>query len=86
MTTQTPKPGRFDYVAYDAVAQHQQSIFKTKFEHLVKDADELLNDPRYKALVLTKLEEAYAFVGKAIREDQWMRTHSTPLHEQRGPG
>lgn len=60
---------RFDYVKYDEQAVKSQANFKTKFQDLEKDVDALENG-RAKSLILTKLEEAYMWVGKAIRDDQ----------------
>ncbi len=34
--------------------------------------------------IMTKLEEAYMCVGKAIRDDQIARNGSAPLQEARG--
>lgn len=74
---------RFDYVEYDKLAVSQQSFFKEKFMSL-EEATKHLISPRAKALVLTKLEEAYMWVGKAIRDDQIERDVSTKLQEKRG--
>jgi len=63
---------RFDYVKYDQHAADMQGRFKQAFldmEGLVGE----LGDGRAKSLVLTKLEEAYMWVGKAIRDDQIAR-------------
>lgn len=63
---------RFDYIRYDdqsiAVATH----FRDKFVDLEDSVNTLLSakQGRHKALVMTKLEEAYMWVGKAIRGEQ----------------
>lgn len=75
---------RFDYVAYDTEAKEAQELFKNKFLNLDAHVGEMLKSPRAKALVLTKLEEAYMWVGKAIRDDQIERIGSAPLQEARG--
>lgn len=78
------KPSRFDYVAYDEQAARDQAHFKREFSKLEKAVDEFLKSPRAKALVMTKLEEAYMWVGKALRDDQIGRNGSAPLQERRG--
>lgn len=75
---------RFDYVAYDDKAQSDQAHFKAAFLNLESAVAAFLSSPRAKALVLTKLEEAYMWVGKAIRDDQIERNGSAPLQEGRG--
>ncbi len=62
--------GRFDYVKYDEQATKTQQEFKEVFEALENDVNERLEDGRAKALVLTKLEEAYMWIGKSIRDTQ----------------
>ena len=74
---------RFDYVKYDAKATADQAAFKTEFQKLEGMADTLLKSPRAKALVQTKLEEAYMWVGKAIRDDQVTRNGGADLEEAR---
>lgn len=61
---------RFSYVKYDQKHTEIQEAFKAKFEYLEGMVDDLLANGRAKALVHTKLEEAYMWVGKAIRDDQ----------------
>lgn len=74
---------RFDYVAYDQVAQDQQALFKGIFQSLETMVD-ALGPSRHSSLVHTKLEEAYMWVGKAIRDSQIQRNKSTQLQEERG--
>lgn len=62
----------FSYVKYDQAATEQQALFKTAFEQLEKLAS-TLEPGRPAALVLTKLEEAYMWVGKSIRDRQIKR-------------
>jgi len=75
---------RFDYVKYDEIAATQQLGAKTLFQGLEEFAEQQLKSGRAKALVLTKLEEAYMWIGKAIRDDQIERNGSAPLQEERG--
>ncbi len=51
-------------------------------EHIVSG----LNPGRAASLVRTKLEEAYMWVGKAIRDEQIARNGSAPLQEGRKDG
>lgn len=73
---------RFDYVKYDEEAVKQQADFKDKFQELESMANRLKNG-RAKSLVFTKLEEAYMWVGKQIRDEQIERNKSTELQEER---
>lgn len=60
---------RFSYVKYDDEAVELQNEFRAGFEN-IESLTSGLPDGRAKALVFTKLEEAYMWVGKAIRDDQ----------------
>lgn len=83
-TKTIPTGGKpFDYVAYDQEATAVQNEFKRTFESILQETDLRLKSPRAKALVKTKLEEAYMWVGKAIRDDQVARNGSAPLEEGR---
>lgn len=73
---------RFDYIKYNEAAQKLQQAFKDKFIELA-DAVEALDDSRAKSLVLTKLEEAYMWIGKAIRDQQIKNCGVSELQEQR---
>lgn len=73
---------RFDYVSYDSIAASEQSRAKemvTSLETLI----ETLHSPRARAFALTKLEECYMWIGKAIRDDQIARNGSAELQEER---
>lgn len=65
--------GRFDYVKYDEKATSDQEYFKAVMEGLESEVGTRLNNSRAKSLVLTKLEEAYMWIGKSIRDDQIAR-------------
>lgn len=67
---------RFSYVRYDAQAQIQQEALKELFEKL-ENMVSSLKDGRAKSLVLTHLEEAYMWTGKAIRDEQIAREPQT---------
>ena len=75
---------RFDYVKYDEIAATQQLGAKNLFTGLDEYVEQQLKGGRSKSLVLTKLEEAYMWIGKAIRDDQIARNGSAPLQESRG--
>lgn len=73
---------RFNYVPYDQEAHDQQQQLKAAFEAL----EALINglsDGRAKSLVYTKLEEAYMWCGKAIRDDQISRETLGSAHPHR---
>jgi hypothetical protein len=77
--------GRFDYVKYDADIAETQAAFKGKFEELEASVDRELRDGRAKALVMTKLEEAYMWIGKSLRDHQVTRSAgNAELNESRG--
>ncbi len=73
---------RFDYVKYDEIAQATQSRMKQKFLDLEDAIEHGLVNGRAKSLVMTKLEEAYMWIGKAIRDDQ-VATRAADLQEGR---
>lgn len=73
----------FDYVKYDDKANEHQAIFKERFIDLHESVANLIDCPRSKALVKTKLEEAYMWIGKGIRNDQIKRNGSAELEESR---
>jgi hypothetical protein len=64
---------RFSYVKYDDQAMRRQQDLRQAFENLEELGNQLI-DGRAKALFFTKLEEAYMWTGKAIRDDQIART------------
>lgn len=86
-----PMPSRFDYVKFDELAAAKQAAFKARFQELETMLNEQLpsspggRDPygRAKALVLTALEEAYMWVGKAVRDEQ-VALRRAELEEGRG--
>lgn len=77
------KMSRFDYVKYDQRATNQQLHLKEEFEKIEAYVNKFFNDGRAKSLLLTSLEEAYMWAGKAIRDDQVKRNGSAPLQEER---
>jgi hypothetical protein len=73
---------RFDYIAYDDEAKELQAEFKALFSKVEFQIDAFPNG-RAKALALKHLEEAYMWVGKAIRDGQIERNGGAELEEQR---
>jgi hypothetical protein len=73
---------RFDYVKYNEAAATLQAAFKQKFVEL-DEALGALEESRAKSLVLTKLEEAYMWVGKAIRDQQIENCNDGSPQEER---
>ncbi len=76
---------RFDYVQYDKEANEKQAKFKAMHQEL-GTCIENLKPGRSQAVALTKLEECYMWVGKALRDEQIARNGSTPLQEERKNG
>lgn len=82
---------RFDYVKYDARAMDDQATAKNRVTDLetfiegIGYAQGTLSKEcaRAKALAITKLEECYMWIGKAVRDDQIARNGSAPLQEDR---
>jgi hypothetical protein len=74
---------RFDYVKYDESAIADQNLFKRHVETIETDINSLIESHRAKALAITKLEEFYMWIGKAIRDDQIARNGSAELQEER---
>jgi len=62
--------GTFDYVAYDEIHAARQADFKKLFAELEQKVLADFPAGRARSLVCTKLEEAYMWVGKAIRDNQ----------------
>lgn len=76
---------RFDYVKYDEKAQAIQAVCKdlmSNFETALRDImDGEASGAKERAFI--KLEEAYMWMGKAIRNDQIMRNGVAELQEGR---
>lgn len=63
------KSRRFDYVVYGDEQKEAQEQFKNLFEAIEGYASFRLAEGRYKSLLMTSLEEAYAWTGKALRDE-----------------
>lgn len=66
---------RFSYVKYDGLSIAKQEAFKKMFEAIESYAEGALYECREKALLMTALEEAYMWTGKAIRDEQISRNN-----------
>lgn len=62
--------GRFEYIVYDEEAQSTSADCKALCEGLETVIELKLLPSREKALAMTKLEECFMWIGKAIRADQ----------------
>lgn len=70
---------RFSYVKYDQESAARSEDFKKAFEVLEEKVQAGLPEGREKSLVITKLEEGFMWVGKAIRDEQ-IKRNSQPEH------
>lgn len=70
---------RFSYVKYDDASVEKQETFKQLFEDIEEFAAANLPESRARSLLMTALEEAYMWTGKAIRDEQIAR-ESQPEH------
>lgn len=63
----------FDKIQYDEQSALINSALKAKLENILDFMDRRLIDSRAKSIVKSKLEEAFMWAGKAIRDDQIVR-------------
>ena len=70
---------RFDYVKYDERAARHQADFKEAVTSIENMIEVYLKPGRAKASSITKLEESYMWIGKAIRDEQIVRNKETEL-------
>lgn len=75
--------GRFDYIKYDDNSMTAQANLKKKFEELEEEVTRETTTGRAQSLIFTKLEEAYMWCGKAIRDDQVKRGAPIEANEAR---
>ena len=73
---------RFDYVAYDHQAVENQKIAKYLVSELESFICTKFPAGRAPSIALTKLEEVYMWIGKAIRDEQ-VQTRKAELQEVR---
>lgn len=75
---------RFSYIKYDQKSINLQQELKNQFEKMEAYINSFLPNSRPKTLMMTSLEEAYMWAGKAIRDAQIERTKSSAESEERG--
>lgn len=63
---------RFDYVEWDEVAQSRSDALKSLCMTLEASINPLA-DSREKSMAITKLEETFMWIGKAVRSDMLKR-------------
>lgn len=73
---------RFDYVKYDEQATTDQAYMKGLVQEIERTLLRL-HSGRATSIALTKLEEVYMWIGKAIRDEQIARNGTAPLEESR---
>lgn len=73
---------RFDYVKYDYQSQKLQDQLKNNMQTILRMMY-VLPEGRARSLAFTALEEAYMWMGKAIRDDQIARNGKAELQEER---
>lgn len=64
------RPNPYTYVKYDAEIAAEQEAFKKEFEALTVKVITQVAPGRHQSLCLTHLEEAYMWIGKALRDKQ----------------
>lgn len=64
---------RFDAVQFDESSKEKYALLTHEYCKLERIVNDLLEDGRARSVVMTKLEESFMWVGKAIRNDQWKR-------------
>lgn len=78
------KAPRFSYVKYDDDIAIDQQGFRAAFELVEKQIEHSLPEGRAKSLALTKLEEAYMWIGKGLRDKQVARNGEVAEQPNRG--
>lgn len=64
---------RFNYVKYDLESNEASHHFQSMVMNLEVHLEAVLKPSRERALAVTKLEECYMWIGKAIKIDQESR-------------
>jgi hypothetical protein len=73
--------GKFDYVKFDDLSIEKTELLKGEFTALEQVLSASLIPGREKSLVMTKLEEAWMWVGKSIKAEQAQRNHQADGEE-----
>lgn len=74
---------RFDYIKYDEKACNDQAIAKNLATTIESFITCSFKPSRAQALALTRLEEAYMWIGKMIRDEQIERNKTFTSQEER---
>lgn len=77
---------RYSYVKYDGEATNKSEAFKKSFVELTRQIESNTKPGRAQANVLTRLEEAFMWVGKALRDEQIERNGSAEELPERSNG
>ena len=64
---------RFEFIKYDDARTKKQKHYNDQFRDLERLVEQV-TDTRTRSMILTKLEEAYLWVGKALRDEQAKET------------
>jgi hypothetical protein len=75
---------RLEYVKYDDISLENNARFKLIFESILGNLEYSLKDSREKELALNAVEEAFMWVGKAIKSDQIIRELNHEIYEGGG--
>lgn len=65
--------GNLSYVKFDKTSTKKCELIKKVFEMSINVVDKNINNSREKSLAITKLEESFMWVGKAVRDEQIIR-------------
>lgn len=76
--------GRFDYVKYDEEAARNSQDALKRVDDVRAFIDTNLKPGRASSLAMTKLEECFMWIGKAIRDDQVARDAAKANKEENG--
>ncbi len=77
---------RFDYVKYDEIALRKQDNFKKKMVEIEGAILDNLSASEYRKKAIESLEIAYAWLGKAVRDEQVIVRSTQELQEERSNG
>ncbi len=71
---------RFDSVQFDDIRKRELQVIKEAFERIDHLVDTHLKSSREKAIAYTKLEEAFMWINKALKQDQLeLEEHQLPI-------
>jgi len=76
----------FDFIKYDEKSEGTQTYFKAIFVTIEEEIANKIPHSWARDNMMKSLNEAYMWLGKAIRDEQLTRIGSADLNEQRGDG